>query len=76
MGDKTLVYKAKLLDNLNECQKHLLRMETAIHAMGQKFEFPIKIDDFQEFTKKFVEQAGQTVIRLISFALSATPSFP
>ena len=34
MGNKTLVYKQKVHDNLNESQKHLLRLENAFGALS------------------------------------------
>lgn len=33
MGNKTLVYKQKVEDNLNESYKHLLRLENAIYKL-------------------------------------------
>ena len=47
MGNKTLVYKQKVTDNLNESYKHLLRLENAFEALQKKYTFPITIGDFK-----------------------------
>lgn len=47
MGNKTLVYKQKVEDNLNESYKHLLRLENAFEALKKNYIFPITIDDFK-----------------------------
>ena len=47
MGNKTLVYKQKVEDNLNESYKHLLRLENAFEALQKSYIFPITIDDFK-----------------------------
>ena len=47
MGNKTLVYKQKVEDNLNESYKHLLRLENAFEALQKNYIFPITIDDFK-----------------------------
>lgn len=48
MGNKTLVYKQKVHDNLNESKKHLLRLENAFRALGSHYSFPIVMDDFKK----------------------------
>ena len=47
MGNKTLVYKQKVEDNLNESYKHLLRLENAFESLQKSYIFPITIDDFK-----------------------------
>ena len=47
MGNKTLVYKQKVEDNLNESYKHLLRLENAFEALQTNYAFPITMDDFK-----------------------------
>lgn len=47
MGNKTLVYKQKVQDNLNEGYKHLLRLENAFTALQEQYQFPINMDDFK-----------------------------
>lgn len=44
MGNKTLVYKQKVEDNLNESYKHLLRLENALQT---SYNFPITMDNFK-----------------------------
>lgn len=47
MGNKTLVYKQKVTDNLNESYKHLLRVENAFEVLKKTYTFPISMDNFQ-----------------------------
>jgi hypothetical protein len=47
MGNKTLVYKQKVYDNLSESSKHLLRLENAFIALKKSYIFPITMDDFK-----------------------------
>ena len=47
MGNKTLVYKQKVQDNLNEGYKHLLRLENAFTALQEQYPFPINMDNFK-----------------------------
>ena len=47
MGNKALVYKQKVEDNLNESYKHFLRLENAFEALQKKYTFSITIDDFK-----------------------------
>ena len=47
MGNKTLVYKQKVTDNLNESYKHLLRLENAFEALKKNYFFPISTDNFK-----------------------------
>ena len=46
MGNRVLVYKQKLEDNLNESNKHLYRLETAFFQIEKNHKFPLKKDDF------------------------------
>ena len=46
MGNKTLVYKQKVQDNLNEGYKHLLRLENAFEALKRSYTFPLTMNDF------------------------------
>ncbi len=48
MGNKALVYRQKVTDNLTESCKHLTRLENAFEALGEKYTFPIAIDDFKK----------------------------
>ena len=47
MGNKTLVYKQKVQDNLNEGYKHFLRLENAFIALQKQYQFPINMDNFK-----------------------------
>jgi len=47
MGNKALVYKQKVEDNLKESYKHLLRLENAFDALKRNYIFPISMDDFR-----------------------------
>lgn len=48
MGNKTLIYKQKLVDNLKESNKHLYRLETAFFQIEKNHKFPLKKDDFSK----------------------------
>lgn len=48
MGNKTVVYKQKVQDNLAESRKHLLRLENAFDALGQNYTFPMSKDTFSK----------------------------
>lgn len=47
MGNKTLVYKQKVADNLNESYKHLLLIENAFKVLSQNYTFPITNNEFK-----------------------------
>ena len=47
MGNKTLVYKQKVIDNLTESYKHLLRLENAFEALKKNYVFPISMEKFK-----------------------------
>ena len=46
--NKTLIYKAKLIENLKECQKHMDRLLIAIQALQENYIFPIETGQFQK----------------------------
>ena len=48
MGNRTLIYKQKLQDNLNESYKHTLRLENAFIALQINYTFPISEISFQK----------------------------
>lgn len=48
MGNKTLVYKQKVYDNLSESYKHLLRLENAVVALERNYIFPLSIENFKD----------------------------
>lgn len=41
MGNKTLVYRSKLIQNMQEAKKHLKRLEDALDVLNNKYTFPI-----------------------------------
>ena len=47
MGNKTLVYKQKVNDNLSESNKHLNRLQNAIKALEGSYIFPLSAENFQ-----------------------------
>lgn len=47
MGNKALVYKQKVHDNLNESYKHLLRLENAFESLKKNYPLPISMNDFK-----------------------------
>ncbi|MBD3807629.1 MAG: hypothetical protein IE880_02810 [Epsilonproteobacteria bacterium] len=47
MGNKTLVYKQKVHDNLSESYKHLKRLQNAIEALERDYIFPLSIESFK-----------------------------
>jgi len=46
MGDKTLVYKQKVLDNLGESYKHLGRLNGAFDELAKRYRFPLDHNSF------------------------------
>lgn len=48
MGNKTLVYKQKVNDNLNESNRHLDRLKGAFSELKKEFVFPIENDSFND----------------------------
>ena len=51
MGNKTVVYRQKVLDNLAESHKHLTRLETAFTELEKQYQFPIVKSNFDTLTK-------------------------
>ena len=47
MGNKTLVYKQKVHDNLSESNKHLSRLQNAIKALEESYIFPLSMESFK-----------------------------
>jgi len=65
MGNKTLVYKQKVHDNLNESRKHLLRLENAFDALQKQYQFPICMDDFKKIVEsiEYLAYSDQIIYR-------------
>ena len=51
MGNKTLIYRQKVEDNLKETQKHLLRLDNAFMELKKYYAFPINREDFDSLVK-------------------------
>lgn len=51
MGNTVIVYKEKLLHNLNESNKHLLRLNTAFGELEKKYRFPLNAENFKNIAK-------------------------
>ena len=65
MGNKTLVYRQKVTDNLSESYKHLFRVENAFDALKEKYSFPITINDFQHIiaSTEYLAYSDQIIYR-------------
>jgi len=48
VGNKTLIYKQKVYDNLKESRQHLLRLESAFKEIGKELDFPIGIKEYEK----------------------------
>jgi uncharacterized protein with HEPN domain len=48
MGNKTLIYRKKVEDNLKESYKHLLRLNNAFSEMEKFYSFPIDKNSFMD----------------------------
>ena len=51
MGNKTLIYKQKIQDNLNESYKHLLRLNIAFKELEKSYNFLIDKVVFSKILK-------------------------
>lgn len=65
MGNKTLVYKQKVTDNLNESYKHFLRLENAFEALKRTYTFPISMDNFKKIVDnvEYLAYSDQIIYR-------------
>lgn len=66
MWDKTLAYKEILKSNIDECKKHLARLDSAFLNLSKFYSFPITENDIEEIV---------TDDRLIAFADQAVYRF-
>ena len=48
MGSKTLIYKTKVEQNLNESYKHLDRLNRAFEQLNLKYNFPLNQDSYSK----------------------------
>ena len=65
MGHKTLVYKQKVFDNLEESYKHLSRLETAFVELEKVYAFPLSPEDFSNMIKhsQYLAYSDQSIYR-------------
>jgi len=57
MGNKTLIYKNRVSDNLNESFKHLKRLNIAFEQLEKKYKFPIKKESLKKILEDVVDLA-------------------
>ncbi len=65
MGHKTLIYKQKIIDNLKECNKHLLRLENAFEILNNKYQFPLNNNNFKNIINniEYLAYSDQIIYR-------------
>ncbi len=65
MGNKTLVYKQKVIGNLNESYKHLERFEKAFFELEKQFTFPISTNSFEKLVDsvQYLAYSDQIIYR-------------
>ena len=65
MGNKTLVYKQKVHDNLSESYKHLLRLQNAIAALEKNYIFPLSMEKFKSILERveYLAYSDQIIYR-------------
>ncbi len=51
MGNKTLIYKEKVKNNLNESKKHLLRLNNAFNELAKTYTIPLDSKNYQLILK-------------------------
>ena len=65
MGQKTLIYSAKLKANLNESLKHLQRLKIAFCELEKEFTFPINKNAYQQIllSNQYLAYTDQLIYR-------------
>ena len=65
MGNKTLIYKQKVKDNLDESYMHLKRLNDAFVELEKKYKFPIVTSDFESILKnvQYIAYSDQIIYR-------------
>lgn len=65
MGYKTLVYKQKVADNLEESRKHLHRLENAFAEIEKKYGFPLEEASLKELvtSSQYLAYSDQCIYR-------------
>ncbi len=57
MGNKTVIYKQKARDNLDESFRHLQRLKDAIGALEKKYTFPLSRISFESIAQSLEDIA-------------------
>lgn len=57
MGNKTLIYKQKVVDNLNESNKHLKRLSEAFTQLEKKYTIPFCQNDYNKIQNSLEDMA-------------------
>jgi len=65
VGYKALVYRQKVVDNLEESYKHLARLEGALGALEKVYDFPLSLDDFSDIIHhaQYLAYSDQSIYR-------------
>jgi len=65
MGNKTVIYKQKVKDNLTESFIHLERLKGAFDALKEQYSFPISNDNFCEIkaNNQYLAYSDQIIYR-------------
>jgi uncharacterized protein with HEPN domain len=65
MGNRIIIYKQKLEDNLKESYKHLERLESAFDELSNSFEFPLDKNSFEKITssRQLLAYSDQIIYR-------------
>jgi len=69
VGDKALVYKQKVYDNLKESRQHLSRLDSAFDELEKEFDFPLGIEDYEKVvnSKILLAYYDQIIYRFSKF---------
>jgi uncharacterized protein with HEPN domain len=65
MGDKTLIYKHKVIANLEESYKHLKRLDDAFSKLENSFAIPLDTDSYQKILNnmEYLAYSDQIIYR-------------
>ena len=65
MGNKTLVYKQKVHDNLRESYKHFLRLQNAVEVLEKNYIFPLSMESFKSILEsvEYLAYSDQIIYR-------------
>lgn len=65
MGNRVVIYRQKLEDNLKESYKHFERLESAFNELLNSFEFPLDKNSFEKITssRQLLAYSDQIIYR-------------